>query len=200
MAATMMPSQPHGAPDPYPLPYRTAATAEMRCIGSTARLLKDRRVHLASENVGRRFRFADGTSARVYRETVVDDAEVRDPCVLVVTFTLRVLRGHGHDLFRLESILNTPLFVGFPGFVSKLWLEADEHGAYRGIYQWDGAASAEHYARSLWRVLAIGSVPGTIHYTVLPGMLRDTFTDAPSTTDASAPDAATAWWRVVGEA
>jgi hypothetical protein len=29
-------------------------------------------------------------------------------------------------LFRAESLLNTPLFVGFPGFVSKLWLAHDE--------------------------------------------------------------------------
>jgi hypothetical protein len=196
----MTPPQLRGTPDQFPLPYGTAAEAGLRCIGSTARLLADRRVHLPTGNVGRRFTFADGTSARVYRETVIDDGPVRDPCVLIVTFTLRVLRGRGHDLFRMESILNTPLFVGFPGFVSKLWLEADEDGAYRGIYQWDGAASAEHYARSLWRVLAIGSVPGSIHYQLLPGMRRETFTDEPSRTDATAPGAATAWWRVVGEA
>ena len=35
------------------------------------------------------------------------------------------------------SLLNTPFFVGFPGFVSKLWLANDEHGVYRGLYRWD---------------------------------------------------------------
>jgi hypothetical protein len=40
-----------------------------------------------------RLRFADGTSARVYRETVVDQDATRDPCVLVVGFRLRVVRG-----------------------------------------------------------------------------------------------------------
>jgi hypothetical protein len=30
-------------------------------------------------------------------------------------------------VFRAESILNTPLFAGFPGFVSKLWLAHDEN-------------------------------------------------------------------------
>jgi hypothetical protein len=34
----------------------------------------------------------------------------------------------GIALFRWESLLNTPLFVSFPGFVSKLWLADDEHG------------------------------------------------------------------------
>jgi hypothetical protein len=70
--------------------------------------------------VGVRLGFADGTSARVYRETVVDRGPTLDPCVLIVEFRLRAVRGPGHAAFRLESLLNTPLFAGFPGFVSKL--------------------------------------------------------------------------------
>jgi hypothetical protein len=111
----------------------------------------------------------------VYRETVVDRGPTEDPCVLVVEFKLRLLRGRSHALFRWESLLNTPLFAGFPGFVSKLWLAHDQHGVYRGIYEWDGPRRAEHYARCLWRVLALGSVPGSIHYRVLPGLRRDEF-------------------------
>src|SRR5688572_5354701 len=57
------------------------------------------------------------------------------------------VRGWGHALFRWESLLNTPLFVGFAGFVSKLWLAHDEDGVYRGFYEWDGPARAEYYAR-----------------------------------------------------
>ena len=76
-------------------------------------------------------------------------------------------------LFRWESLLNTPLFVGFPGFVSKLWLANDDRGRYRGLYQWDGPRRADHYARALWRVLALVSVPGSIHYVVLSGLRRD---------------------------
>ena len=67
------------------------------------------------EHVGMRLQFADGTSARVYRETVIDRGATRDPCVLVVVFRLRAVRGFGHTVFRWESLLNTPLFVGFPG-------------------------------------------------------------------------------------
>jgi hypothetical protein len=59
--------------------------------------------------------FADGTTARVFRETVVDRPPPEDPCVLVVAFGLRLLRGRWHKLFLWECILNTPLFVGFPG-------------------------------------------------------------------------------------
>jgi hypothetical protein len=178
-----------------PLPYGVAARAVMRCVVSTGVLLAQRRIHLPKEHVGMRLRFADGTSARVYRETVVDGVR-DDPCALVVEFRLRLVRGWGHTLFRWESLLNTPLFVGFPGFVSKLWMANDQHGVYRGVYEWDDPGRAEHYARSLWRVLALVSVPGSIHYRVVPGVRRDELTGAPHLLDSTS-DAAAAWWRPI---
>src|SRR6185436_17427051 len=117
--------------------------------------------------------FEGGASARVYRETVVPREHVAEPTALVVEFRLRWVRGSGHALFRAESLLNTPLFVGFPGFVSKLWLAHDQHGVYRGVYEWDGPSHAEYYARCLWRILELGCVPGSIHYMVIPGLRRD---------------------------
>jgi hypothetical protein len=118
-------------------------------------------------------RFADGTTRRVYRETVVERASRTEPCVLVVSFRLRLVRGVLHSLFRWESLLNTPLFVGFPGFVSKLWCAHDQNGVYRGVYEWDGADRAEYYARCLWRVLALVSVSGSVDYAIVPGLGRD---------------------------
>src|SRR5512140_1565492 len=90
-----------------------------------------------------------------------------------VGLRLRAVRGWGHAVFRWESLLNTPLFAGFPGLVSKLWLADDERGRYRGLYEWDDPKRAEAYARALWRVLALVSVPGSIHYVVLPRLRRD---------------------------
>jgi hypothetical protein len=180
-----------------PLPYGVAGRALIRCVARTADLLVHRRIRLPSEHVGMQLRFADGTSARVYRETVVDGGPPTNPCALVVGFRLRAVRGWGHTLFRWESLLNTPLFVGFPGFVSKLWLAHDERGLYRGIYEWDGPERAEYYARSLWRVLALGCVPHSIHYRVLPGLRRDELLRAPHLADAKAPGDAAAWWRLV---
>jgi hypothetical protein len=180
-----------------PFPRHIAVFAEIRCIGRFFGLIARRRIHQPRDRFDRRVRFADGTCARVYRETVVYGTPPVDPCVLVVRFRLRFLRGVGHTLFRWESILNTPLFVGFPGYVSKLWLAHDQHGAYRGIYEWEGAKPAESYARSLWRVLAIGSVPGTIAYRVLPGLRRDDVLADPHLLDAVAPDDPAAWWRPV---
>jgi hypothetical protein len=133
--------------------------------------------------------FADGTSARVYRETVVPHLHVEEPCALVVEFRLRWIRGRAHAWFRAESLLNTPLFVGFPGFVSKLWLAHDQHGFYRGVYEWDSPLRAHAYVRALWWVLALVSERDSIHYTVVPGCTRRVLLDGPTVDDD-------AWWRV----
>jgi hypothetical protein len=180
-----------------PLPWTVAAASEARCAANTLRLLLIGRIHLPSQNVGIRVRFADGTSGRVYRETVVVGARLDDPCVLLVRFRLRLVRGWWHRAFRWESLLNTPLFVGFPGYVSKLWLAHDERNVYRGIYDWDGAERAEHYARSLWGVLQLACMPASIGYKVLPGVRRDELLAQPHLVHATDPDAGTAWWRPV---
>jgi hypothetical protein len=179
-----------------PLAYRAALSALISCAAATARLLRQGRIHLPRGHVGTRLWFADGTSARVYRETVVDRGATRDPCVLVVEFRLRAVRGFGHTVFRGESLLNTPLFVGFPGFVSKLWLAADESGRYRGVYEWDGPRRAAAYARALWRVLALVSVRGSIHYFVLPGLRRAELLDRRRVLADAAADMP-AWGRLV---
>jgi hypothetical protein len=165
----------------------------------TAVLLARGRIHLPREHVGLRLHFADGTSSWVYRETVVDRSMTSHPCVLVVEFRLRAVRGWGHAFFRPLSLLNTPLFVGFPGFVSKLWLANDDNGVYRGLYEWDRPELAEAYARSLWRVLALVSRRGTIHYKVVPGVRRDDLLGDPILAAGSAghSEPGADWWRLV---
>ncbi len=182
-----------------PLPQAIAWRAVARCVAAAALLLARGRVHLPREHLGMVLRFADGTLARVYRETTVDRRPA-DPCVLLVSFRLRGIRGRAHALFRTESLLNTVLFVGFPGFVSKLWLAHDTHGTYRGLYEWDGIADAEAYARALWRVLALVSVPGSIDFRVVPGLRRDDLLADPTLLETVVPDEQTAWWRMLGAA
>ena len=129
----------------------------------------------------------------VYRESVVERDRALRPCVLVVGFQLRLVRGRGHAVFRRESILNTPLFIGFPGFVSKLWLTNDQSGTYRGVYEWDDPVRAARYARSLWRVLQVGCVPGSIRFRVVPGVRRDELLRDPTL----APETeGIGWWKL----
>jgi hypothetical protein len=165
-----------------------------RCVVRSLGMLRRREVRTPGEHVDAWLRFADGSRARVYRETVVDQ-EPAEPAFIAVAFRLRGVHGRGHAAFRVVSILNTPLFVGFPGFVSKLWLTADELGRYRGLYEWDGTERAQRYVRSLWRVLALVSVPGSIDYRVVPGVRRDDAVADPAVLggEPSPLD----WWRPV---
>jgi len=180
-----------------PASRRTAWAAVGRCFASSLQMLWRGDVRSPRRNVGRVLRFTDGTSAKVYRETIGSRTPT-DPCFLAVRFRLRGVHGWGHVLFRAESLLNTPLFVGFPGFVSKLWLTHDEHDDYRGLYEWDGPRRAESYARSLWRVLELVSDPNSIDYEILPGLRRDAVVADPGLLDRfHSPVARSDWWRPV---
>ncbi len=179
-----------------PLPRAVAWRAVGRCVVRSIALLARGHLRWPRGNVGRVVQFANATSARVYRETVAP-RPASDPCFLIVSFRLRAVRGRGHAWFRAESILNTPLFVGFPGFVSKLWLAHDRDGIYRGLYEWDGAERADSYARSLWRVLELGCERGSIDYRVFPGRRRDEVLADPGLLAGVAPSEQAAWWRVV---
>lgn len=178
-----------------PLSLRAALGGLARCVISTVGLLIGHHMRLPKGSVGLRLNFADGTTGRVYRETVIDRAAA-DPCVLVVEFRLRLVRGWGHTLFRWESMLNTPLFAGFPGLVSKFWLAHDQHGVYRGLYEWDGPDRAQYYARCLWWVLALVCPRDSIHYRVLPGLRRDQLLKQPGV-QGEEPGSMAAWWRLV---
>jgi hypothetical protein len=182
--------------DAEPMPLAVASWGVARCFARTLLMLAHSEIHLPRGDVGRAIRFADGTSSRVYRETSIDEAPDTERCTLGVCFRLRGVRGWGHRAFELESLLNTPLFVGFPGFVSKLWLAHDDHDVYRGIYEWDGPVLADRYARCLWRVLALVSMPGSIHYVVLPHVRRDDLLANPSSVVQWAPAEVPAWARV----
>jgi len=182
--------------DRQPLSLPQAVRSLFQRMVNTATLLSRHAIRQPRDHVGQVLRFADGSNGRVYRETAVDDAAVDAPAVLVVAFRLRWVRGRGHALFRAESLLNTPLFVGFPGFVSKLWLAHDENGVYRGFYEWNDARLADAYVRALWWVLALVSVRDSIHYVVLPGLRRDEVLADPTALDRFALGQPAPWWQL----
>lgn len=88
-----------------PLASGEAWRAVTACFLTTFALLARHRVRPPEERLGTRVSFGDGTSARVYRETRLGNGLAKDPCTLVVTFRLRLVRGLAHALFRRESLL-----------------------------------------------------------------------------------------------
>lgn len=186
---------------PEPAPLSKAVRDLGRCAVRTCMFVAQHRLHQPAGNVGREMTFGDASQAAVYRETTVDQSDPARPAVLVVGFRLRrVRRPWAHWAFRRESLLNTVLFAGFAGFVSKLWLRQDENGLYRGIYQWDGADQAEAYVRSLWWALALVSDRDSIRYAVLPGLHRAEFVDVASTLELSPLSRSSGpqfWWQPI---
>ncbi|MCF6508979.1 hypothetical protein E9549_16425 [Blastococcus sp. MG754426] len=153
-------------------PLAVAVVALARCAAAGAGLAVRGRIHHPRTDVGVRLAFPGGRTSWVYRETVVERPPAREPCVLLVEFRLRGVRGRGHAWFRAESWLNLPLFVGFPGLLTKWWVAADDDGVYRGLYEYDGAGRADGYARSLAWVLGLVSVRGSVRHEVVPGARR----------------------------
>lgn len=177
-----------------------AADAVPGVLASTVRtvpLLVRGRLHHPRTRQDLVLSFADGSTSRVYRETRLGDGRAADPATLVVGFVLRGVRGRlPHTAFRVESWLNTPLFVGFPGFTSKLWMTADEHSVYRGLYEWDGADRAVSYARSLSWVLALVCEPRTVRARIVPGLRRDDVLARPTLLGDPRHEE-DRWWRPV---
>jgi hypothetical protein len=178
------------------LPRRLAAFGSSARV--TARLLLRGQLRLPAGQVDRRLTFADGSRSRVYRETRRLGAPTRHPALLVVRFRLRLVGRSRimHALFRAESIANTPLFAGFPGFRSKLWATDPETGVYRGVYEWDGAQRAESYVTTLAALLRPVCVPGSVGYHIEPGIRRDDFLRGPGVVGSGDIVPSDRWWRL----
>jgi hypothetical protein len=159
------------------------------------RLSAGGRLRQPSEYVGARLTFADGTTSRVFRETRTVDVTTVNPTLLVIAFRLTFL-GDLHPLhagFRHECVLHTPLFAGFRGFRSKLWLDDEHTQVYRGVYQWDGEDDAVAYARRMVGLLAPFSNRHSARFRIVPGLSRLDYLHHP---DASANGTSDGWWRL----
>lgn len=172
-------------------------TAVARSAAVTVRLMARRRLSMPRSLVGGRITFADGSTSTVFRETAALVPVAADPVVLVVSFRLR---GFGrsrflHAAFRRECVLHTPLFAGFPGFRSKLWLADTVAWTYRGLYEWDGADPAAGYATQLVRVLRPVCLPGTVTFHVTTGVGRDDALGRQGTGSGGEGTSADGWWR-----
>ena len=138
------------------------------------RMSAHHRLTRPADHVGAMLGFRDGTTSRVFRETLVVGATTADPVLLVIGFRLAFLDDLGtlHAGFRRECLIHTPLFAGFRGFRSKLWLADEDTRIYRGVYQWDGARDAANYAARMVGLLAPFSNRGTARSHLVPGLTR----------------------------
>jgi hypothetical protein len=151
------------------------------------------------DHVGAMLSFRDGTTSRVFRETYVVGAATSEPVLLVIRFRLAFLGDLGllHAGFRRECLIHTPLFAGFRGIRSKLWLEDEDTRVYRGVYQWDGEEDAATYAARMVGLLAPFSNRVTARSQLVPGLTRSDFLLDP---DATTGEVSDGWWRLAHRA
>ena len=166
-----------------------------RSVQEWGRLVASGQVTSPRTYVGARLCFEDGTSSLVFRETALRGAQTADPALLVIQFRLAPLGSNRflHAAFRRECALHTPLFAGFPGFRSKLWIDDVDTGVYRGIYEWQDAQLARAYAERMVALLAPFSNAGTARYQVVEGLRRDEFLRAPRAAAGTSTDR---WWQL----
>jgi len=163
------------------------------------RMTARHRLARPADHVGAMLSFRDGTTSRVFRETCVVGAATSEPVLLAIRFRLAFLDDLGplHAGFRRECLIHTPLFAGFRGFRSKLWLEDGDTRIYRGVYQWDGERDAATYAARMVGLLAPLSNRGTAEFQLVPGLTRLNFLLDPDVTTDGPSDG---WWRLAHRA
>jgi hypothetical protein len=156
----------------------------------------ERRVGSPKQLMGVRLPFKDGIAPVVFRETALRAARTDDPAVLVIQFRLTFLGANPwlHAAFRHECVLHTPLFAGFPGFRSKLWADDVQTGVYAGLYEWQEARLATHYAERMVALLTPFSSRGTARFHVIEGLRRSEFLRRPTAAGGGTP---AGWWELV---
>ena len=105
-----------------PLPLQVALRRIARCAATTVVLVARGRLHQPGTWVGERLRFADGTSAVVYRETAVDRPSLRDPVVVVVEFRMWLLNGRRGQMASASTAMKLarPTSPSSPAICAKL--------------------------------------------------------------------------------
>jgi hypothetical protein len=146
-----------------------------RCATRVCRLLGARHLHVDRAWATGAVTLPDGRTFRTFRQTSCDVAEPdgADHVVLVVWFRL-----HGVPpgapvrrwIFERESILNTVLYAGMPGFRTKLWMVDPATSDYAGVYEWSGRSAAEAYVRYITSVLRPLSRAGSVGGYVVDGV------------------------------
>jgi hypothetical protein len=128
------------------------------------------RLRSPRDRVGQTFRNADGHEFVIFRETVLDslpDAPRKPEAMFRVQFQVSKIVPWRD---RLVIAMKSPIFVGLPGFRSKLWMVDEKNSTYQGVYEWDRLQDAENYVRSAsMDFMANVAVPGGLSYEIVPG-------------------------------
>jgi len=124
------------------------------------------RLHLPTRRIGGVITDEDGRQFTIFREVLVDPAENQPKhpgAVLVIHFKVTNISP---ELNKVYSLLPLPLYIGDPGFRSKLFTINGED--CQSIYEWDTVQDARNYVYSkALKTILMRAVPGSVSYKIM---------------------------------
>ena len=151
----------------HPLERKTMLRDVSRSVRNALGYVLTGRLHFKRQRLGQIVTANDGLPYTIFREIVVDprsDQLEKPGAVFILRFQVTNLSPRQNQFF---SLLPIPMYVGFPGFRSKIYTIS---GSYcQSIYEFDSVQDAEAYSRSAALQFITGrSVPGSISHRIIP--------------------------------
>jgi hypothetical protein len=124
------------------------------------------RLHIPTQRIGEVITDEEGRQFTIFREVVVDPAKDQPEhpgAVLVLHFRVTNMSP---KLNKFYSLLPLPLYIGNPGFRSKLF--TINGGNCQPIYEWDTVQNAGNYVNSMaFKTILMRAVPGSVSYKIV---------------------------------
>jgi hypothetical protein len=137
-----------------------------RSILKTVGFVVTGRLHLPTDRIGKAVTDKHGNTFTIFREVIVDPARDQPPeprAVLILHFRVTNMTPEQNKLY---SLLPLPLYIGDPGFRSKLFTIHGEH--CHSIYEWDTADDARNYLNSMaLRSILVRAVPDSLSFKII---------------------------------
>ena len=138
----------------------------VRSVWNTIGFAVTGRLHFPTQRIGEVVTDDEGNHFTIFREVVVDPlkGQPEQPgAVLVLHFRVTNMSPEANNLY---SLLPLPLYIGDPGFRSKLFTIDGEN--CQSIYEWDTAQDAENYVNSVaLKTILMRSVPGSVSHKII---------------------------------
>ena len=151
----------------HPLKRETMLRDVSRSVRTALGYVLAGRLHFKRQRLGQIVTADDGQSYTIFREIVVDPrpGQLEKPgAVFILRFQVTNLSPRQNQFF---SLIPIPLYVGFPGFRSKVY--TINGSSCQSIYEFDSVQDAEAYSRSAaLQFITRRSVPGSISHRIVP--------------------------------
>lgn len=137
-----------------------------KSVINTIGFLVTGRLHFPNKNIGKEVVDEKGNKFNIFREVIVDPSSnqpEKPGAILILHFRVLNMTPKQNQIY---SLLPIPLYIGDPGFRSKLFTINGEY--CQSIYEWDTVQNAENYLHSFAiKTIIKRSVPSSFSYKII---------------------------------